>query len=100
MDESVMERNWNSNGNISDNLYKSRDFYCAFDETSSVTMVSKFIMIIDEATLTLNICDTLIEDLLQRLGVLQLLRDLANDAFRKLLLLSLLNLPLIPYPRV
>ena len=50
--------------------------------------------------LTLNISDALLQDLLQNLGVLELLLDLANDGISKLLLLALLNLALVADPRV
>jgi len=50
--------------------------------------------------LTLNISDALLQDLLQNLGVLELLLDLANDGIGKLLLLALLNLALVADPRV
>jgi hypothetical protein len=50
--------------------------------------------------LTLNICNTLLEDLLQNLGVLELLLDLGNDALGELLLLPLLDLALVTHPRI
>jgi len=50
--------------------------------------------------LTLNISDALLQDLLQNLGVLELLLDLANDGIGKLLLLALLDLALVADPRV
>lgn len=50
--------------------------------------------------LTLNISNALLEDLLQNLGVLELLLDLANDGLGKLTLLALLNLALIADPGV
>ena len=48
--------------------------------------------------LTLNISNTLLKDLLQRPWVVQLLRNLVDNALRKLPLLSRLNLSLIPNP--
>lgn len=51
-------------------------------------------------TLTLNIRNALLEDLLQNLGVLKLLVDLADDGLGKLTLLALLNLTLVAHPRV
>jgi hypothetical protein len=48
--------------------------------------------------LTLNICNTLLEDLLQNFGVLELLLDLGNDALGELLLLPLLDLTLVTHP--
>lgn len=50
--------------------------------------------------LTLDIGNTLLEDLLENLGALELLLDLANDSVGKLLLLTLLNLALVAHPRV
>lgn len=49
---------------------------------------------------TLNISNALLEDLLQNLGVLELLLDLANDGLGKLTLLALLNLALVADPGV
>lgn len=49
---------------------------------------------------TLNICHALGEDLLQHLGVLELLLDLGNDALRQLALLALLDLALVADPGV
>jgi hypothetical protein len=49
-------------------------------------------------TLTLNIGNALLEDLLENLGVLKLLLDLGNDGLGKLLLLALLNLVLVAHP--
>ena len=54
----------------------------------------------DGGKLTLNIGNALLEDLLQNLGVLQLLVDLANDSLSKLLLLTLTDLALVAHPRV
>jgi hypothetical protein len=51
-----------------------------------------------QSRLTLNIGNTLLKDLLQRLLVLQFLGDLAYNAFGKLSLLSLLDLPLVANP--
>lgn len=50
--------------------------------------------------LTLNLGHALLENLLQGLGVLQLLLDLGNNRLGKLLLLALLDLTLITNPRV
>jgi len=50
--------------------------------------------------LTLNVSDALLEDLLEGLGVLELLLDLGNDAGSELLLLALLDLGLVADPRV
>jgi hypothetical protein len=50
--------------------------------------------------LTLNVRNALLEDLLENLGVLELLLNLANDAVGKLTLLALLNLALVADPRV
>lgn len=50
--------------------------------------------------LTLNISNTLLEDLLENLGVLKLLVDLGNDGLGKLALLALLDLALVAHPGV
>lgn len=50
--------------------------------------------------LTLNIGNALLKDLLENLGVLKLLLDLADDALGKLTLLALLNLALVANPGV
>jgi hypothetical protein len=50
--------------------------------------------------LTLNISNALLEDLLENLGVLELLLDLADDGLGKLTLLALLNLALVADPGV
>lgn len=50
--------------------------------------------------LTLNISNALVEDLLEGLGVLELLLDPANDGVGKLTLLALLDLALVANPRV
>lgn len=50
--------------------------------------------------LTLNISNALLEDLLENLGVLELLVDLSDDAVSKLALLALLDLTLVADPRV
>lgn len=47
---------------------------------------------------TLNIGNALLQNLLQDLGVLQLLLDLGNDGSGELLLLALLNLALVADP--
>lgn len=49
---------------------------------------------------TLNICHALGEDLLQHLGVLELLLDLGDDALGQLPLLALLDLALVADPGV
>lgn len=49
---------------------------------------------------TLDISHALRQDLLQDLGVLQLLLDLGNDGISQLLLLALLYLALVTDPRV
>ena len=54
---------------------------------------------IDEG-LTLNVCNTLVENLLQGFWVLELFHNPANDGFRKLFLLSLLDLGFVSYPGV
>jgi len=48
----------------------------------------------------LDVCHTLLQDLLQELGVLQLLADLGNNAVGQFPLLSHLNLTLVSYPAV
>ena len=50
--------------------------------------------------LTLNVPDALVQDLLQHLGVLELLLDLADDALGQLTLLPGLDLALVADPRV
>ena len=50
--------------------------------------------------LTFNVSNALVEDLLEGLGVLELLLDLANDGLSKLTLLALLDLALVADPRV
>lgn len=50
--------------------------------------------------LTLNIRNALLEDLLENLGVLKLLVDLADNGVGKLNLLALANLALVAHPRV
>jgi hypothetical protein len=52
------------------------------------------------ATRTLNISNTLLEDLLKDLGVLKLLLDLCDNGLSELLLLSLLDLAFVSDPRV
>lgn len=49
---------------------------------------------------TLDISDALLKDLLEGLGVLELLGDLGDDALGQLLLLPLLDLALVPHPRL
>ena len=49
---------------------------------------------------TLDISHALRQDLLQNLGVLQLLLDLGNDGISQLLLLALLDLAFVTDPRV
>ena len=53
-----------------------------------------------DKTLTLNVSNALLEDLVEDLGVLELLLDLGNDALGKLLLLALLDLALVADPGV
>ena len=55
---------------------------------------------ITDATLTLNVSNALLEDLVEDLGVLELLLDLGNDALGKLLLLADLDLALVADPGV
>jgi hypothetical protein len=55
---------------------------------------------ISNGKLTLNISHALLENLLQDLGVLQLLLDLGDDALGELPLLPLLDLALVPHPRI
>ena len=55
---------------------------------------------ITDATLTLNVSNALLEDLVEDLRVLELLLDLGNDALGKLLLLADLDLALVADPRV
>ncbi len=49
---------------------------------------------------TFYVGNALVQDLLQGLGILQLLHDLADDALGQLSLLTLLDLSLVPDPRV
>jgi hypothetical protein len=49
---------------------------------------------------TLNVGNGLLQDLAQNPGVLQLLLDPGNQSIGQLLLLALLDLSLIPNPRV
>lgn len=49
---------------------------------------------------TLNVGNALLEDLLESLGVLELLLHLGDDALGELLLLALLHLALVADPRV
>ena len=51
-------------------------------------------------SLTLNVSNALLKDLVKGLGVLELLLDLGNDALGKLLLLADLDLALVADPRV
>lgn len=51
-----------------------------------------------QGELTLDIGNTLLKDLLQDLGVLKLLLDLADDGLGKLALLALLDLALVAHP--
>jgi hypothetical protein len=50
--------------------------------------------------LTLNVSNALLENLLENLGVLEFLLDLANDALGKLALFALLDLALVADPGV
>ena len=54
----------------------------------------------EAARLTLYIGHALVEDLLERLRVLELLLDLVDDSLSQLLLLALLDLTLVAHPRV
>mgnify|MGYP007098528139 CR=1 FL=1 len=49
---------------------------------------------------TLNVSDALVKDLLEGLGVVELLLNLGDDGLGKLLLLPLLDLTLVADPRV
>ena len=49
---------------------------------------------------TLNVSDALVKDLLEGLGVVELLLNLGDDGLGKLLLLPLLDLALVADPRV
>lgn len=55
---------------------------------------------IKNRTLTLNVSNALLKDLVKGLGVLELLLDLGNDALGKLLLLADLDLALVANPGV
>lgn len=76
--------------------------YWALEATISASLVSSGGQgqRLPDAIRTLNVRDTLLEDLLEDLGVLELLLDLGDDALRELLLLPLLDLALVPHPRV
>ena len=91
---------FNSNRNVQKSIWKC--VYCDFAATISVvTIVSiKLCWLISNQRikLTFHISNTLLEDLLQCLWVLQLLRNLVDDALRKLPLLSRLNLSFIANP--
>lgn len=50
--------------------------------------------------ITLNINNTLLQDLLKNLGVLEFLLNLGNNRLRELLLLADLHLSLISHPRI
>jgi hypothetical protein len=50
--------------------------------------------------LTLDISNTLLKDLLENLGVLELLLNLADNSLGKLTLFTLLDLSLVAHPRV
>jgi hypothetical protein len=54
----------------------------------------------DRRQLTLNVGNALLKDLVEGLGVLELLLDLGNDALGKLLLLADLDLALVADPGV
>lgn len=54
----------------------------------------------EKVKLTLDISDALLEDLLENLGVLKLLVDLAHDSLGELLLLALADLAFVTNPRV
>lgn len=67
----------------------------AIDVISSASSVAK-----TTQSLTFHISNTLLQDLLQNLGVLELLLNLAYDRLSELGLLAPLNLPLVAHPRV
>lgn len=58
------------------------------------------VVITSRRQLTLHISNALVKDLLQELGVLELLLDLGDDGFGELTLLLLLDLSLVADPRV
>lgn len=66
----------------------------------SLRAVSLIRLIIQKLKRTLNISNALVENLLEGLGVLELLLDLGDDGFSKLTLLPLLDLALVADPRV
>jgi hypothetical protein len=74
--------------------------YCAFDEMISAEVISIWHIICVEVSLTLNIRNALLQDLLQDLRILKFLLDLANDCIGEFLLLANLHLSLISNPRV
>lgn len=79
--------------------------YWVLEATISVGHVSEHSLVSDgkrggAQKRTLNICHALGENLLQHLGILQLLLHLGDDALRQLLLLALLDLALVANPRV
>jgi hypothetical protein len=78
--------------------------YAALVETiprdESVRDRDRGVKIDREESLTLNICYALLENLLEHLGVLQLLLHLGDNIVGQLLLLTLLDLTLIADPRV
>lgn len=70
------------------------------EETISVTVISKSRNKQSKCPRTLNVSDALLQNLLQDLGVLELLLDLGDDGSSQLLLLSLLDLALVADPGV
>lgn len=52
------------------------------------------------AALTLDVCHTLLKDLVKSLGVLKLFLDLGNNGVGQFLLLASLDLSLVTHPRV
>lgn len=71
-----------------------------FWATIPITQLATFATAFVASALTLNIRNTLLQDLVQNLGVLQLLLDLGNDSIGELLLLASLDLALVADPRV
>jgi hypothetical protein len=76
--------------------------YWALEATIPATLISYGgqSQLRPDAIRTLNVRDTLLQNLLEDLGVLELLLDLGDNALGELLLLPLLDLALVPHPRV
>jgi len=72
--------------------------YCALDETIPIEIISSHHTDLSLRLLTLNVGNTLLQDLLKDLGVLELLGDLGDNALSELLLLTELDLSLISNP--